>query len=156
MKKVLFSFLFASLFATTLTFAQRTAPTPADIAERRVNFLTRQLTLTTAQQQQATTIFTNSATADATVRANLKTAHQSLSDAVKANNSAGIDQAAATIGNLTAQVSANDAKADAAFYQILTPDQQAKYTEAQSQGPGRFFGSGFGGRGAGPGAPHRQ
>src|SRR5882724_2108471 len=58
MKKVLFSFLFASLFATTLTLAQTsgTAPTPADIAQRRVDFLTRQLTLTTAQQQQALTI----------------------------------------------------------------------------------------------------
>ena len=45
------------------------------------------------------------------MRANLKTAHQSLSDAVKANNSAGIDQAAASIGNLTAQLSAADGKA---------------------------------------------
>src|SRR5438270_5430377 len=104
MKRVLLSFLFASVFATTLTFAQPYggAPTPADMAQRRVNFLARQLTLTTAQQQQATTIFTNSATADASARASLKTAHQALTDAVKANNIAGIDQAAASIGNLTA------------------------------------------------------
>lgn len=156
MKRLLFSFLFASALAT-LSFAQPSgsAPAPADMAQRRVNFLTRQLTLTTAQQQQALTIFTTSATADAAARATLKTAHQSLSDSVKTNNLAGIDQASATIGNLTAQVSSTDGKADAAFFQILTPDQQTKYNESRMQGPGRFGPGGFG-RGAGADAPHRQ
>ena len=149
MKIVFSNFLLASLLATTVTFAQRSGnpPSAADVAQRKVDFLTRQLTLSTAQQQQAATIFTNSASADATVRANLQTAHQSLNDAVKSNNSAAIDQAAATIGSLTAQLSSSGAKADAAFYQILTADQQVKYG-SQSQGPGRFGPGGFG-RGAG-------
>jgi Spy/CpxP family protein refolding chaperone len=79
------------------------------------------------------------------VRDSLKTAHQSLTDAVKSNNSAGIDQASSTIGSLTAQMTAADSKAEAAFYQILTPDQQTKYTESQGRGFGGF------GRGPGPG-----
>jgi len=157
MKKVFSNFLLVSLLATTVTFAQSSggAPSAADIAQRKVNFLTRLLTLTTVQQQQATTIFTNSATADATVRTNLQTAHQSLNDAVKSNNSAAIDQAAAAIGTLTAQLSSSDAKADAAFYQILTADQQTKFAQTRSQGPGRFGPGGFG-RGAGGGGPHQR
>jgi len=157
MKKVFSNLLLTSLFATVVTFAQGSGnpPSAADLAQRKVDFLTRQLTLTTAQQQQATTIFTNSATADATVRANLQTAHQSLNDAVKSNNSAAIDQAAATIGSLTAQLSSSDAKADAAFYQILTADQQAKFAQFQGRGPGRFGPGGFG-RGAGFGRGSRQ
>jgi Spy/CpxP family protein refolding chaperone len=70
----------------------------------------------------------------------LQAAHQSIGDAVKANDTAAIDQAATTIGNLTAQSTAIDAKANAAFYRILTPDQQAKF--ATSPGPGRGPGPG--------------
>jgi hypothetical protein len=149
MKKAFSNILLASLLATTVTFAQS--------PQRKVDFLTRLLTLTTAQQQQATTIFTSSA-ADATVRTNLQTAHQSLTDAVKSNNSAAIDQAAATIGSLTAQVTSSNAKADAAFYQILTADQKDKYAQTLSEGPGGRFGPGRFGRGAGAGAggPHQQ
>src|SRR5260370_36206352 len=58
MKKAFSNILLASLLTPTVTFAQ--------IPQRKLHFLTRLLTLTTAQQQQATTIFTNS-TADATV-----------------------------------------------------------------------------------------
>jgi Spy/CpxP family protein refolding chaperone len=147
MKTLFPRFLLTFVFATSFLFAQPpgprgTPPDPATMAQHRVSFLTTALTLTTAQQQQATTIFTNSALADTTVHDNLKTAHQSLSDAVKNNNTAAIDQVSTTIGNLTAQLTSNDAKANAAFYQILTPDQQAKLTQLQSQGPG----GGFGGR----------
>ena len=120
--------LIASLFAASFAFAQgmHTPPDPATVAQRRVAHLTTQLTLTTAQQQQATNIFTNAATANAAVRANLMTAHTAIKDAVKKNDTAGIDRAAATIGNLTAQSTSTEAKADAAFYLTLTPDQQTK------------------------------
>jgi len=120
--------LIASLFAASSLFAQgmRTPPDPATMAQRRVSHLTTLLTLTTAQQQQATNIFTNSATANASVHTNLQTAHTAIKDAVKKNDTAGIDRAANTIGGLTAQLTSNEAKADAAFYAILTPDQQTK------------------------------
>lgn len=118
------------------------------MVQRRVSMLTTLLTLTTAQQQQATTIFTNAATADATVFSSMKTARQNLDTAIKNNDSASIDQLATTIGNLTAQLTSTQAKADAAFYQILTADQQTKY--AQLEASGALFGPGPG-PGPGPG-----
>jgi len=147
MKKLLVHLLVISTCATTLLFAQRSGnpPSAADLVQRRVEFLTNRLGLSSAQQQQATTIFTNSATSEATVRDSLRTAHQSLNDAVKSNDSAAIDRASASIGTLTAQLTSIGAKADAAFYQILTPDQQTKFSQSPGPGSGGF------GRGAGPG-----
>jgi Spy/CpxP family protein refolding chaperone len=76
----------------------------------------------------------------------MKTAHEALDAAVKSNDSAGITQAATNIGNLMAQMVAAHAKASAAFYQILTPDQQAKFNQLEDHGPGFAvgFGPGFG------------
>jgi hypothetical protein len=48
-----------------------------------------------------------------------------------------IDQAAATIGNVSAQLTAIDAKAEAAFYALLTADQRARYDELGNGGPRR-------------------
>ena len=152
MKKILSALLLSSAFATSYLAAQptRTPPTPADIAARRVQFLTERLGLSTAQAQQATTIFTASATSAATIRESLRTAHQSLSDAVKANNTSAIDQLASTIGGLDAQQTALDSKADAAFYQLLTADQKTKFDAGVGRGPGGF-GQGSGPRGFGRG-----
>ena len=143
-------FLLIFTLAATAVFAQRpgggpggfggrmgaSASTPEEIGQRRVTFLTRQLTLTDAQQQQALTIFTNAARTASTTRDSLKTAQQALSTAVTRNDIAGIDQAANTIGNLTAQTTSAEAKANAAFYQILTPDQQGKFHPMA--GPGQM------------------
>jgi Spy/CpxP family protein refolding chaperone len=136
------------LLTAALVFAQGrgNAPDPATFVQHRVSSLTTLLSLNTAQQQQATTIFTNAATTQGSLRASLKTSHQGLQEAVQKNDIATIDQESATIGNLTAQMTSTQAKADAAFYQILTPDQQTKFTQAESQG-------GFG-RGRGPGGFH--
>ena len=146
MKKTINTFLWTSALATSLLFAQGrgTPPDPATMAQHRVEFLTNLLTLTTTQQQEATTIFTNAATAEAAVRTNLKTAHDNLKAAIQKNDTAAIDQIALTIGNLTAQSTSIDAKANAAFYQILTPDQQTKFNQSHGGfGPGP---GGFGGR----------
>jgi len=59
-----------------------------------------------------------------------------MRDAVKKNDTAAIDQLSATIGTETGQLSAIQNKADAAFYAILTPDQQAKYDKAGPRGRG--------------------
>ncbi len=49
---------FGALCAS-LTFAQTTtAPTPVNMIQRQVQHLTKELSLTSAQQAQATTIFT--------------------------------------------------------------------------------------------------
>ena len=62
----------------------------------------------------------------------MKTAHESLKAAIQKNDSAGIEQAANTIGNLTTQMISAHAKAQAAFYQTLTPEQQTKMNEVES------------------------
>ena len=136
--------------ATTLLMAQSgpKPPDPATMVQHRVEFLTSILNLSQSQQNQATTIFTSAEQSLATIMQNMHTAHQTLDTSVKANDSAGIDQAATTIGNLTAQMTAAHAKAEAAFYQILNSDQQNKFSQLRQHGPGRH---GFGMRGPGPG-----
>jgi len=117
--------------------AQPQPPSPATMVAHRVEYLTTVLSLTSAQQQQATTIFTNAASVESGVHDNLRAARQSLQTAIAGNDGAAIDQAAATIGNLTTQLTSLQAKARAAFYQVLTADQQSKLTKLESQrGPG--------------------
>ncbi|MCU1274047.1 MAG: hypothetical protein JWO48_1478 [Bryobacterales bacterium] len=120
------------------------SPNPANMVQQRIGFLTNLLSLTAAQQQRAMTLFNAAARAGVTILSNLETAHQSLESAIKNNDSAAIDQISATIGNLTARGTSNDAKADAAFYQILTAGQQAKLRQFEAQGGGS-------GQGPGPG-----
>jgi Spy/CpxP family protein refolding chaperone len=108
-------------------------PTAAEIAKRQVKTLTTLLNLTSAQQQQATTIYTNAAQAQQSVIESDKEAHDTLHAAIKNNDSATIDQVASVIAQNTAQVTSIKAKADAAFYQILTSDQQAKLSDLESQ-----------------------
>lgn len=140
----------AIIFAITasLALAQQMAPPSGDPAthmQHHLAMLTKHLDLTAAQQQQATTIFNNASTAQTNIHNSMKTAHESLASAIKSNDTGAIEQAANTIGNLTAQMIANHAKAQAAFFQILTPDQQAKMTELESRhghmgGPEGFHG----------------
>lgn len=120
----------ALLFTATLVCAQpANPPDPATMAQREVQFLTKRLGLTAAQQGEATTIFTNQFTADVATRANMKTARTALRTAIEANNSAGIQAAATEIGTYTATLTASDATAQAALYAILTPAQQTTYNQ---------------------------
>ena len=137
-KKLMTLLALALAFAAPLLFSQGPGnpPDPATRAQHHLQMLTKMLSLTPAQQQQATTIFNNAATGESSLHDSMKTAHQSLQTAIKNNDAAGIDQASTTIGNLTAQMTSTHAKAQAAFYQILTPDQQSKLAEFESHGPG--------------------
>ena len=150
MKKAAMAALIAFVMASTMLIAQ-TPPNPANMVAHRVDYLTTVLNLTSSQQQQATTIFTNAANSESPIRSGLKTARQSLKTAETSNDTAGIEQAAATIGNLTGQLMSIQSKARAAFYQLLTSDQQAKLTKLEAQhGPGGHPGpppGGFGGPG---------
>jgi len=151
MKKSIVKFLTIGVIGAGLALAQRQAPDPATMAQHQVERLTQALTLTSSQQSQATSIFTAEATANQSVMANMQQARSSLETAIKANDAGGIATAANTIGTLTAQTTTNNAKAQAAFYAILTADQQAKY-HVGAGGPG--FG-GFGGRMRGQGRPQQ-
>ena len=143
--------LIAASFSAALLCAQGrgpggTPPTPAEMVAHRVDRLTTLLSLTDDQKARATTIFTDAATASTTARANSQTQRDALAAAVKKNDLAGIDQAATALGTISGQLTAIEAKADAAFYAILTPDQQAKYDQRGAGGPGRFGGPGGFGR----------
>jgi Spy/CpxP family protein refolding chaperone len=154
MKKTVASIAIILAFAVSFAVAQMGPPhgDPAAHMQHHLAMLTKHLDLSAAQQQQATTIFTNAAASQTTIHNSLKTAHDGLSSAIKTNDTAAIDQAAATIGNLTAQMISNHAKAQAAFFQILTPDQQAKMTQFESRH--EHFGGPEGmGRGAHLGKP---
>lgn len=135
-KTAIVTLLVTFALATTLLSAQtqtHTPPSPATIAQHRVTYLTTLLSLTPQQQQQATTIFTNAATTTSGLRSQLKTARQSLTTAVKNDDTASISQASTTIGNLVAQMISNDATAKAEFYKTLTADQQSKLTQLMSE-----------------------
>ena len=122
-----------------------TPPDPQTMIQTRVNFLATLLSLTDAQKSQALTIYTNAYTAAQALQTTMQTDRQNLTTAVKSNNTASIDQIAASIGTLDGQRLAISSKADAAFYALLTADQQTKYDALAHGGPG-------GGPG-GPGGP---
>src|SRR6478609_3314913 len=124
-------------------------PDPAKMAQHHIDFLTKQLSLTPQQQQQATTIFSEVSNNAKGVHEQMRTAHDSLKAAIQKNDSAGIEQAANTIGSLTTQMTVAHAKAQAAFYQTLTPDQQTKMNEFES----KHHRMGMHGRGFGHGGP---
>jgi len=107
-------------------------PDPAKMAQHHIDFLTKQLSLTPQQQQQATTIFSEVSNNAKGVHEQMRTAHDSLKAAIQKNDAAGIEQAANTIGSLTTQMTVAHAKAQAAFYQTLTPEQQAKMNDLES------------------------
>ena len=127
-------------------------PDPAKMAQHHIDFLTKQLSLTPQQQQQASTIFSEASNNAKATHDQMRTAHDSLKTAIQKNDSAGIEQAANTIGNLTTQMITAHAKAQAAFFQTLTPDQQTKMNEMENSHHGMgMHGHGFGH--GGPGGP---
>lgn len=129
-------------------------PDPAAMTQHHIDFLTKQLSLSPQQQQQATTIFSEVSNNAKATHDQMRTAHDNLKAAIEKNDTAGIEQAANTIGNLTAQMTGAHAKAQAAFYQTLTPEQKTKMTDLQSRHGRRMHGrGGFGG--PAPGASFR-
>jgi hypothetical protein len=145
MKKALLSVLLASAFAVPTVFGQQgTPPDPSKFVARRVQHLTTLLDLTPGQAQTATTAFTTAATANAGLMPQLRTANQALKADIE-GGSGNIQTDSATIANLEAQIRANDATAEKAFFATLGGDQQTKYKSLEGRG-GRF-GPGPGGRG---------
>ncbi len=117
-----------------------TPPDPQTMIQRRVDRLATMLNLTDAQKTQATTIFTNSYNAAQGIQPSLQTNRESLSTAIKKNDTASIDSLSMTTGTLTGQLTGIHAKAEAQFYAILTPDQKTKYDQMPHGGPGMIGG----------------
>jgi Spy/CpxP family protein refolding chaperone len=153
MKKQLINFLGAGALAAGMAFAQApsaaTAPEPGtsssvtpgthrQMMQKRIDRLTRELSLTPSQQSQAKSIFSK-ASADATpLRSQLKANTSALRAAVKANDRGQIDQLSATEGNLIGKMVAIRSNANASFYRTLTPEQQTKFTQFQQQARARW------------------
>ncbi len=143
---------FALLAAVALSlpvYAQKTwtPPTPEVMAQHQVSRYSTLLSLTSEQQTQATTLFTEEATSGKTLRASERTAHETLETAIKSGDTAAIQEAATTLGQLTGQQIALRATTQAKFYALLTADQKTKYAAMEQEHRG-----GPGGHG-GPGAP---
>ena len=111
-------------------------PDPQTMIQRRVDRLATELSLTDAQKAKATTIFTDAYTAGESSNRTCAATGNRLSDAVKKNDTAAISTLAVTAGVLSGQLTAINSKAEAAFYAILTADQQAKYDSQPHGGPG--------------------
>ena len=123
---------FLALTGMVVMAQQGNPPDPGKMAQRRIDFLTKQLSLTPQQQQQANTIFSEAASNAKATHDQMRTAHDNLKAAIQKNDTAGIEQAANTIGSLNTQMILAHAKAQAAFYQTLTPEQQAKMNDLES------------------------
>jgi Spy/CpxP family protein refolding chaperone len=113
-----------------LARAQSTVPAASATSQtvaNRVAGLTKLLDLNSTQQASATTIFTTEQTALATLRTSMQTARTALQTAITSNDTAAIGTDAAQIGALNGREVLAQATASAAFYSILTADQQTKY-----------------------------
>jgi Spy/CpxP family protein refolding chaperone len=140
MKYLLVVILAAWVTIPTLAQTPNQPPSPTEMAKHQVKRLTTLLSLTSAQQQQATIIYAAAAKAEQTVRESQKEVHENLRSAIKNNDTATIDQVSNTLAQSMGQLTSIKAKADAAFYQILTPDQQTKLSELESQHRGPLDG----------------
>jgi Spy/CpxP family protein refolding chaperone len=140
--------VFVAAFGLFTVQAQppHTPPTPAQTAEHRVAHYTTLLSLSAAQEEEATTLFTAEAASEATLRASERTEHEALDSAVKSDDSSAIQQAASTLGQLNGQLTSLHATADAKFYASLSADQKAKFEELEK-------GRGMRGPGERPGPP---
>jgi hypothetical protein len=140
----------AAALWTASGFAQGPGAPPDSqtMIKMRVERLAAELSLTDAQKTSATTIYTNASSASQSIQTHLQSNRQSLSDAIKRNDTAAIDQLSITSGTLSGQVTAIDSKAEAAIYALLTADQKTKYDAVPRRGPG-----GPRGRMGGPGGP---
>jgi periplasmic protein CpxP/Spy len=154
MKKTIITLVLTCAFATPALFAQTSdaapsAPTQATrsakMAQHWVNYLTTVLSLTPAQQTQVTNIISSAATSKSNASSSRKTARTNLQNAIHSNDAAAMEQAANSMSSLIAQKMLARAKVEAAIYQVLTPEQQTKMAQLETEvhHGGRGFGAGF-------------
>lgn len=131
--KNLGAWLAVAALGTASLFAQ--AAPPARHFQRHGRFgavMSTYLNLTDAQKTQMQSIFQDARQSAQPIRQQLKQTRQSLHAAVKAGDSAQIQQLAGTEGAELGQLAAIHASARAKMYKMLTPDQQQKLATLQS------------------------
>ncbi len=102
------------------------------------------LNLTADQQTQAKAIFEQVNTAAAPIHDQIKALQADITAAVKANDQAKLAQLGATQGSLMGQAETLHLQAQARFYALLTPAQQAQF-DTMTAGHGMGMGM-MGGR----------
>jgi Spy/CpxP family protein refolding chaperone len=119
MKRIWISILaLCALLASTAA-----AQTPAKKIRKQ---LLQSLDLTAAQKQQAKTITQNTKQQVQPLAAQIKQNRASLEAAIKAGDSAQIQQLSTSMGSLRGQVLALRSTGRSQFYALLTADQKAK------------------------------
>jgi Spy/CpxP family protein refolding chaperone len=129
----------AALLLTGALYA-RTSTTTPERGARRLEFVSGYLNLTDTQKTQAKAIFEDTRTAAQPVMDDLKSLHDQMATAVKANNTATIDSLSLQVGKDAATLAALRMKGLARFYAILTPEQQAKAEKLHGQFQGMIAG----------------
>jgi len=109
-----------------------TTPAPRHRAAMRQRMM-QALNLTDDQKQQAKAIFQSARQSTQPLRQQLMQNRQAMAAAVKANDTAQIQQLATQQGNLMGQLVAARTEAMAQFYATLTPDQRAKADQIQQR-----------------------
>ena len=124
---------------------ERTPPTPAQIAQHEVSRYTTLLSLTSEQEAQATTLFTEEATTAEPLRVSERTNHKTLEAAIKSADMGLIQSTATTLGTLQGEMTAVRALTEAKFYATLTADQKTKFAALEHGPHGGPHGEGRGG-----------
>jgi Spy/CpxP family protein refolding chaperone len=125
--------------AAGMAFAQ-TATAPAATGQGGLKLragvrqrIIKKLNLTADQKTQAKAIRQQAKTAAEPLRTQLQANRQALAAAVKSDNTAQIQSLAAAQGALQGQELAIRSAANAKFYALLTPDQQASLTQMEEK-----------------------
>ena len=137
----------------------RTPPTPAQIAQRETDRLTRFFSLTATQQSAVLGILTTTETQLQAITPQVQPLHTNLTAAIKSNNQGLISSTLLQISNLQQQEQVLRANAAGQIYTtVLTAAQQTQVGQGLGPlmgvggGPGMMGGRpGFGGRGPGAG-----
>jgi periplasmic protein CpxP/Spy len=143
MKKAIITLVLTFVFVTPTLFAQSastaseqtgsTSTHSAKMTQHWVNYLTTVLSLTPAQQTQVTNIISSAATNKSSASGSMKTARTNLQNAIHSNDAAAMEQAANSMSALIAQKMLAHAKVEAAIYQTLTPEQQTKMAQLETE-----------------------
>jgi Spy/CpxP family protein refolding chaperone len=141
------SSIFLPLFAAGILASAQTTPAPAQtptpaqnqakshhrVRQDMVQRLARRFNLTPDQQTKARQLFAKSREEMKALGPKLREERQAMRAAIKADNEQQIDQMTRQNAQLNAQARAIHAKTMAKFYQMLTPDQKAKFDQGRER-----------------------
>jgi protein CpxP len=152
MKKTLITLPVSALIAAGLMLGQSNPDTTTPQRQHRFengsgehrDGMFQSLNLSDAQKEQAKSIFSSARQSNQALEQQMHDARKALNDAAKSGASdAQIDQLAAKVGPLSAQLAAAQAKTFAKFYTILTPEQRTQLADKSFMGRGAGMGNSF-------------